>query len=309
MKHTIKIISILLGMFFITQLIGIAVINQYSPEIKFSINENGELVSITSYNLPYGMDPPEGISPASTLVSIVFAIAIAVVFILILMRYKAEFFLRTWFFIVVSLALGISINAFILDIPYAPLIALALGAILSAIKLFKRNIIMHNITELIIYPGIGAIFVPLLNIWTVILLLILISIYDIYAVWHAGFMQKMAEYQIKKLRFFTGFFVPYTGKKEKKLIALAKTSKNFEKESKKIKISVAILGGGDVVFPIILAGVVLNTFGLLSSIIIAFGATIALAFLFAISKKGQFYPAMPFISAGCLIALGIVYLI
>ncbi len=308
MKHAFKIVAILLGMFFITQLFGILVIKQYSPEIKQVENDEGNPINVTTYNLPYGMDPPEGISPASTLISIVFAIAIAVVFILILMRYKAEFFLRAWFFIVVSLALGISINAFIFNIKYSSLIALALGAILAAIKLFKRNIIVHNITELMVYPGIGSLFVPLLNIWTVVLLLVLISIYDIYAVWHAGFMQKMAEYQIKKLRFFTGFFIPYAGKKEKRLIALAKNSKNSDK-TQKIKVSVAILGGGDVVFPIILAGVVLNYLGIIQAIIISIGATIALAFLFAISKKGQFYPAMPFISAGCLIALGVAYLI
>jgi hypothetical protein len=80
-------------------------------------------------------------------------------------------------------------------------------------------------------------------------------------------------------------------------------------KNKKIKVSVAILGGGDVIFPIILAGVVLNVFGFLSASIISIGATLALSILFYYSEKGKFYPAMPFISAGCLIALGIVYLI
>lgn len=316
MKHSLKIVFILLGMFFITQLIGIAVINQYSPQVIETIDVEGNIINQTTYNLPYGMDPPEDISPTSTLISIVMAIAIAVVFILILMKYKAELFLRAWFLIVVTLALGITINAFILKIPYSALISFLIALPIAILKLFKRNIIVHNITELLIYPGIAAIFVPLLNVWTVILLLILISIYDIYAVWHAGFMQKMAEYQIKKLRFFTGFFVPYLGKKERDLIKQVKQAKKEKREdkedglkNKKIKVNVAILGGGDVVFPIILAGVVLNTLGLMQALIIAIGATLALAYLFYISKKGQFYPAMPFISAGCLLALGLVYLL
>ncbi len=310
MKHSLKIVLILLGMFFITQLIGIAVVNKYSPQIIEITDEEGNIINYTTYNLPYGMDPPEDISPGNTLISIIIAIAIAVVFILVLMKYKAEFFLRAWFLIVVALALAITLNAFILKIPYSALIALIISIPFAIIKLFKRNIIVHNLTELLIYPGIAAIFVPLLNVWTVILLLILISIYDIYAVWHAGFMQKMAEYQIKKLRFFTGFFVPYLGKKERDLIKLAKQEKNEKKlANKKIKVNVAILGGGDVVFPIILAGVVLNTLGLMQAVIIGIGATLALAYLFYISKKGQFYPAMPFISAGCLLALGIVYLL
>ena len=307
MKHSLKIVFTLLIMFFITQLIGIAVINQYSPIQQQITDEQGNVMNKTIYNLPYGMEPPEDVTPGTTLVSIIIAIAIAVVFMLVLMRYKVEFFLRLWFLVVVALALAITINAFLPKIPLASLIALMIAIPISLVKLFKRNIIIHNFTELLIYPGIAAIFVPLLNIWTVVLLLILISIYDIYAVWHAGFMQKMAQYQIKKLKFFTGFFVPYLGKKER---ALIKASKKDEKlKNKKIKVNVAILGGGDVVFPIILAGVVLNSRGLIQSLIISIGATLALAFLFYISKKGKFYPAMPFITTGCLIALGIALLI
>ena len=306
MKHSIKIVIILLGMFFLTQLIGILVIHQYSPEVKQVVNEQGILENKTIYNLPYGMEPPPDITPSTTLFSIVLAMAIAVVFMLILMRYKVEFFLRAWFFVVVALALGITIYAFISGVKYAQIIALIIALPLAAIKLFKRNIIVHNITELFIYPGIAAILVPLLNIWTVVILLVLISIYDIYAVWRAGFMQKMAQYQISKLKFFTGFFVPYLGKKEKKLIKQAKES---NEKDKKIKVNVAILGGGDVIFPIILAGVVLNQLGIIPALIISVGATLALAFLFYISKKGKFYPAMPFISAGCFLALGIALLI
>ena len=62
-------------------------------------------------------------------------------------------------------------------------------------------------------------------------------------------------------------------------------------------------------FPIILAGVVLNTLGFMQALIVAIGATLSLAYLFYISKKGKFYPAMPFISVGCLIALGVAYLL
>jgi len=76
-----------------------------------------------------------------------------------------------------------------------------------------------------------------------------------------------------------------------------------------MKVNIALLGGGDVVFPIILAGVVLHTWGLIPALIISIGATIALGLLFYYSEKGKFYPAMPFISAGCFIALGIAYLI
>jgi presenilin-like A22 family membrane protease len=306
MKHAVKIIILLLSMFFVTQLIGLAVIHQYTSQVQERVDDQGVVTNQTIYNLPYGMEPPQDITPASTLISIVIAIIIAVVLMLILMKYKAAFLLKFWFFIVVTLALGITINAAISPIPYSSLIALAIALPFSFLKLIKRNIWVHNFTELLIYPGIAIIFVPLLSIWTTVLLLILISFYDMYAVWRSGFMQKMAEYQIKKLKVFTGFFVPYLGEKERVQLKKAKTS---NKKNKKLKVNVAILGGGDVVFPIILAGVVLKALGTLTALIISVGATLGLGFLFYISKKGKFYPAMPFITAGCLLALGITYLI
>jgi len=119
-------------------------------------------------------------------------------------------------------------------------------------------------------------------------------------------MQKMAKYQINKVKVFSGFFIPYLGNKEKKLIKYAYKNK---KKGKKIKISVAILGGGDVVFPLILAGVVMRSIGLLPALMISIGATLALVYLFMRSEKGKFYPAMPFITAGIFAGLLVAWVV
>ena len=240
-------------MFFITQLIGIFVISQYSPQTTQTTDAEGNLINVTSYNLPYGMDPPPEIQPASipkmaAYFAIIFAIAVGVMFIL--MKYNAELLLRLWFFVVVALAIGIFLvsvfyflNIFSQEIkfifwtvPLSWLIALIISFPVSFTKIFRKNIIIHNLTELIIYPGIAVIFVTLILSWTaspvlaVAVILILISLYDMYAVWHAGFMQKMAKYQIQKLKLFTGFFVPYLNKNQKQIIA--KTSKAQLKNKK-----------------------------------------------------------------------------
>jgi len=308
MKHTSKIILILLSMFFLTQLIGIAVVNTYSPEIRQVTTESGEIINITTYNLPYGLDPPQDIEPKVSLFTIIGALFFAIILMLLLMRIKAEIFIRFWFFFVVVLALGITFNAAFMSFESSSIIALALALPLAFIKIFKRHIVVHNLTELLVYPGIAAIFVSILNVWTVVVLLILISIYDMYAVWHTGFMQKMAQYQIQKVKVFSGFFIPYLGKRQRQNLKKIKISKAKTK-AKKIKVNVAILGGGDVIFPIILAGVVLRALGLFQALLIAIGATLALAYLFYKSEKGKFYPAMPFITIGCFIALAIAYLI
>ena len=309
MKHSVKITILLLIMFFMAQLIGLGVVSIYSPQITQGIDENGNIINVTSYNIPYGMEPPQGLDPGENLISIVIAIIIAISAMFILMKFGATILLRLWFFIVIVLALGLALNALLLGVKYSSLIALIVALPLAFIKVFKKNIFVHNATELFIYPGIAAIFVPLLNIWTVCALLVLISLYDMYAVWKAGFMQKMAKYQIKTLKIFSGFFIPYLGNKERDLIREARRSNSKKLRNKKLKVNVAILGGGDIVFPIILAGVVLNTLGFFPALIISIGATLALAYLFYISEKGKFYPAMPFITIGCFIALALAYLI
>ncbi|MEI6850045.1 MAG: hypothetical protein WCK29_03325, partial [archaeon] len=129
------------------------------------------------------------------------------------------------------------------------------------------------------------------------------------AVWHSGVMQKMAKYQIKTLKIFSGFFIPYLGKKERDMVNQAKLSKSMKLKNKKIKVNIALLGGGDIVFPMILAGVVLRTLDWQHALLIPFGALLGLAYLFYRSEKGKFYPAMPFITVGCFIALAIAYLI
>ena len=303
MKHTVKITLILISMFLITQLIGIAVIHSYSPKTA-EILINNQSSNITLYDLPYGLEPPKDVAPESNLISIIISIAFALTLLILLMKFKAELFLRGWFFLVITIAIAITFNSIIKNyLIYSSTIALIIALPLAYFKVFKRNIIVHNLTELIIYPGIAVIFIPLLSILTSVILLILISIYDIYAVWHTGMMQKMAKYQIQKVRVFSGFLIPYISKKDRGMI------KSKGSKAKKVKVNVAILGGGDVIFPIILAGVVFNVFGILSAIIISLGATAALAFLFFMSEKGRFYPAMPFISAGCLLALSVVYFI
>ena len=316
MKHNLKITFIILTMFLLTQFIGIYVVDHYSS-VKII---DGNVVNVDSPGLPFGLEIPElkeNADFARAFTSIIFAFMIAIFLLILLSKFNAEFFLRLWFFTVVAIALGISFNVplvnifsgtetFLFGIPILWIIALSFGFFLSLIKIYKRDLFVHNFTELFIYPGIAAVFVPILNIYTIIILLVLISIYDMWAVWHSGIMQKMAKYQIDKLKIFSGFFVPYVSRKVKLKL---KKMKKSELKKKKVKVNVAILGGGDVVFPIIAAGVMLKTLGLLSAFFVVIGAAIGLSYLLFFSEKKKFYPAMPFISAGIILGMAISYLV
>ena len=82
-------------------------------------------------------------------------------------------------------------------------------------------------------------------------------------------------------------------------------------KTKKIKVSLAILGGGDVVFPIIMAGIVMRALGFYQALTISICATLALLFLFMSARKSKIkaYPAMPFITTGCLLGLAVAWLL
>ncbi len=330
MKHNLKITVILLSLFILTQIIGLYVVNYYSPTVVV----NGIQQNATSpHKLPLGLEPSTETSQISvwqTLLYILPAFAIAILLFFFLTKTKSEIVIRIWFSAVVVTALFISISSFIPEVKYAWIAILAVSAVLAFFKVYRRNIPIHNITEVLIYPGIAAIFVALISspenpnrgIYTMIALLILISLYDAWAVWRSGIMQKMAKYEINSLKIFGGFLIPSLSKrmkeKVKNLRVLKKAGKLKDKDkNRKIKVNIAILGGGDTVFPIITAGVVLRRFGFnsiagiqvpLASIIVILGATLSLALLFIFSKKKP-YPAMPFISAGIFAALGVCYLL
>ena len=309
MKHNLKITILILAMFITTQFIGLYVINYYSP-IKIV---NGVSTNVSAPNLPYGMETPpiqQEKDFYNLFPSIIFAFIIAIIFLFFLTKFKAKFILKAWFFVVVLIALGISFNSFLPQFKYTSILALAIALPLAIFKIYKRDFLIHNLTELFIYPGIAVIFVAFLNIYTIIILLIIISIYDMWAVWHSKIMQKMAKYQMNKLKVFSGFFIPYASKKIKEKIRnLRKTEKGKkELKKKKIKINIAILGGGDITFPMITAGVMLKTGGFWPAVLVIVGAVFGLSYLFFFAKKKKFYPAMPFITTGILINIIFSYL-
>lgn len=294
MKHNIKITLVILAMFITAQFLGLYSVNYYQDE---------------SHPLPYGLETPEVKGQTeynNNLYSIIIAFTIAVILLFLITKFKLAFVMRVWFFAVILIALGLFLNTILPDVKYASLFSLIIALPLALSKIVERNLWIHNITELMIYPGIAAVFVSFFNIYTIIVLLILISIYDAWAVWHSGIMQKMAKYQIDKLKIFSGFFVPYASDKVK--LQIRKMKKKGIK-NKKIKVNVALLGGGDVIFPIVTSGIMLTTFGIWSAIATIFGAVLGLSYLFFFAEKKKFYPAMPFITAGMFLGMLISYFV
>ena len=127
-----------------------------------------------------------------------------------------------------------------------------------------------------------------------------------YAVWKSKHMIKLAKFQTE-VKTFAGLLVPYQLPKGKK-VAASKTAQKNEKV-KMVKVRTAMLGGGDIGFPLLFAGAMMSQYGFLKTLIIPVCATLALYGLLMKGDEKKFYPAMPFISVGCFVGYGILLLL
>jgi len=296
MKHTLKITLILVFTFLISQIIGLAVTNSYIDHE--ASKETGE---VSWGSLPYDIARPE-VEESSSFIYILAAILLGTLLVFLIMKFGKVMWWKIWFFLAISITLVVAFNSFM-----PALLAAILAVILAGYKIFKPNIYVQNITELFIYGGLAAIFVPIINLFSVFMLLLLISAYDIIAVWKSKHMVSLAKFQTKS-KVFAGLMIPYglPGKKPKKGAKV-----------KKVPMKTAILGGGDIGFPLIFAGVVLKNLILtnpiwlsfLKVLIITLFTSLALLYLLVKSQKNKFYPAMPYISAGCLIGYLVLLLV
>ncbi len=295
MKHTLLISLFLAVLFLGAQLIGLVIVDRYT-EVKEVVRVDAEKNitikerQLTYSGLPYKIERPK-FEEETSYIPIIIAILIATAIALLLIRFNVLRVWKTWFFLSVTLALLIAFSAFVNQ-----LLALILSVILAFIKTFKPNLIVQNFTELFIYGGLAGIFVPILNLTSVTILLVLISIYDIIAVWKTKHMIKLAKFQSSS-KTFAGLLIPYgTAKKVKGV--------KYEKVEKR-----AILGGGDIGFPLLFIGVVLNNSNFLYATIVALFSTAALLTLLFMAEKNKFYPAMPFLSIGCFVGFLSLFLI
>lgn len=288
MKHPTFVVALLLALFLSANFIGLFVLDRYVD--KAATSETG----VISYReLPSGIQRPD-VPPSQSYIFIGIAILIGTAMLLLIIKFQKFRLWKLWYFLSVFVTLAVAFAAFL---PAVMAWLLSLAAALW--KVFRPNFIIHNLTELFIYGGLAVIFVPVMNLFSASVLLLLISAYDVYAVWKSGHMVKMAKFQAAS-RLFAGLAVP------KSLSQLPKTTSSVSHAVKAVKDdgNVAILGGGDIGFPLLFAGVVMSQFGFSKALTIPVFASLGLAFLFAISRKGRFYPAMPFVSAGCLIGYG-----
>ena len=302
MKHTLRITLILVAIFLLAQIAGLAVMHNYMAVEKDSAT--GEIINITYSELPIGMERPQ-VEESNSYLLILIALFIGTLLVLVLIKFKGHKLWKFWYFFAVALCLTVAFSAFVHQI-----IAIIIAAGLAAWKTLRHNVFVHNFTEIFIYGGLAAIFVPIMNVWAAVMMLILISLYDMYAVWQSKHMVKMANFQTET-NVFAGLSIPYslTAHSPKTAKQTSAAAKKSVKKTEKQSVKSAILGGGDIGFPLLFAGVLMKTHGFLNVLIVPFMTAIALFLLLYFAKKDRFYPAMPFVSAGCFAGWGVLWMI
>lgn len=266
MKHTIIVTSLMVILFFAAQLIGLSVTQSYI-DVEASM-ESGETVwkdlpSVAGVKV----DRPD-VEPETSIWYIMIAVVIGTMLILLIIKYGKMLLWKLWFFMAIVLCLQIALSAFI-----TPLIAFILALLAGWYKVFKPNLYLHNLSELFVYGGLAAIFVPILNVFYAFVLLVVLSVYDMYAVWKSKHMVKMAKFQTES-GIFAGLMLPYQ---------LPKLTGKVKK-----KVRTAVLGGGDIGFPLIFAGTVMVDSGYMDAVIVAIGASLALCGLLWAGQKDKF---------------------
>ncbi|MDD4353135.1 MAG: presenilin family intramembrane aspartyl protease [Candidatus Nanoarchaeia archaeon] len=247
MKHTKKITVLLVLIFLIHQLFGIFVISNIVTDLSTEYSD--EQLSSEVIFFPF------------------FLIFASLIFI-ILSRFKK--IIKYWYILAMVLCGYITLSALI-----EPYQAIILSILIILVKKLTDDDYFNNLSELIIYPSIAIILLPVINLLSAIILLILISVYDFLAVYFSKHMVLLAKTQIKNT-IFSGIKIRYG------------------KES-------AIIGGGDIAFVMILVSVIFRDYGLFNSVVTALSSSIGLLTLLLLAQKKKFYPAMPFLTISSII--------
>ncbi len=233
-------------LFLVTVLFGLWVVRYYSVhELPFGI---------------YAMKDEGIVSLASFL-----ALLIAITgFVLLLIKFGAINLWRFLYFIGIVVAMSVTLHIFF------GILSVVMAVVFALLKIRTGDLYVHNISEILVYGGVVSVLVTMFNPITAFLLLILVSLYDVYSVYISKHMITLAKAQ--------GSSGIMPG------LAVSK-GKDF-----------SFLGGGDVAFPLLFAGVFISK--PLTSLLIIFGVYLSLIFLLSQTEKGKYYPAMPILSVG-----------
>jgi presenilin-like A22 family membrane protease len=173
-----------------------------------------------------------------------------------------------------------------------PAVAYTVAIIAGITWLFWDRVWLHDLLLLITLSGAGSVFGFLFSPWTFMIFMLVIAVYDVAAV-RFGFMVWMAD-KLSESATLPAFIFPKQIRDWKLNLQNVRVGDLKKKESDKREY--AILGGGDIGFPLMLAVSVFFEAGLVSAVLVGAFALMGLmsaSLIQLLWLKGKPMPALP----------------
>lgn len=212
---------------------------------------------------------------------------VATVTMLALIKYSLYRLLRAWFGISMFFTALIYCSVFV-----SPPLALGIAVAAAVVRRHVPDLWIRDAIDGLSFAGAGVLFGMLVDLPTAVGLLIVIGIYDVVAVYGTHHMVDLAKGGIENGA-FAGLMYPKEG------------DGTVSASGGDGGTTVGIVGGGDIVMPLMLAATVTGSIGVVAGLFVAIGATAGLAALFHLSDEDSFYPAIPAVGGGGLLGLGL----
>lgn len=286
MDYSVKLLLKLLVFFILVQLLGLAA----GVVILKDINTNPyvkEAFSVTP--------SPEDVSNA--ILFFIYMLFGTVVLFSFIKFVKNQFMFRLLEVFLISSSSSIVFYAvlrlfFSFGYDQSMTLGIIIGLVLGGLKFFYGQI--KNTATILSTAGVGVVFGVSLGVVPSVIFLILLSVYDFFAVFITKHMVEMASFMVKQDLAFT-----VTSR-----LSVPSTSNQGKPEEKRVD-----LGGGDLLAPVLLE-VSLLSFSPVASLMVFIGAIISFSvFIFILYKEKNVYPALPPIVMGMFLFLSLGFIL
>ncbi len=232
-------------------------------------------------------------SPASG--AAIFAVlVVSTALLLALYRWNKAMLVRLWF------GTALVFTAFVLFDAFLVLPAAVVATLVFAVLRFRTDdLLFRNVLDTVPFAGAGALFGAVLGFQAVLVFAALLAVYDYIAVNKLGHMVTLAKEGVASDTLM-GFQYPKSG--DLSGVDVSDVSTGGDGGGRRI----GMLGGGDVVIPIVIAVSLIPLFGTGAAVSVVAGSAAALfVFLTVIQSQAseRFYPAIPVVGSGAVIGL------
>ncbi len=227
-------------------------------------------------------------SPGSG-INLFLMIGVATALMIGLYKLKMDRIIKGWYFSALFLTTLIFFMVF-----FPTGIAVGLAAAVFTIKYFTKDYWTRNVLDTFSYAGAGALFGTMLGVRPALIFIGVLALYDIVAVFFTKHMLSLVEGGLSTGTFM-GIVYPKNGDFED-------LSEDITDESSSDGTQIGVVGGGDIIVPMMFSISLLKLYGVTSALAASLGAAVGLAVLMDRAEKDTFYPAIPIVGGGAVIA-------